>query len=173
MPRGRPRKKKSYDGKKQSDKVDTNNQIPRQKRKYTRRKKDGNGAIEIEAINMEPKKRGRKRGRKRNDQELLLKPDEMIDYMIRNFPQMGIDRIREKVLNGLKIMRELNDNPYLLHKFKYDDNTYLYYDDQNTILNSDGQIVGFKETGTNKMFMINSNKDTRTYEQVIKQIEGK
>lgn len=159
---------------------DLNNVIteaPRQKRKYTKRKKvEQNIADDDTVIKPEAKKRGRKRGRKKKDQELTFKSEEVLDYMIRNYPHMGIERIRDKVIDGLKIMKELGDNPYLLYKFSHDDNTY-YYDDKNAILNTDGKIVGYfikQEDGSNKMFSITQkNKDIRTFDQVIDSIEKK
>lgn len=152
-------------------------EAPRQKRKYTKRKKvEQNVAEDDTVIKPEAKKRGRKRGRKKKDQELTFKSEEVLDYMIRNYPHMGIERIREKVNDGLKVMKELGDNPYLLYKFPHDGNTY-YYDDKNAILNTDGKIVGYfikQENGTNKMFSIQQkNKDTRTFAEVIESIEKK
>jgi hypothetical protein len=149
----------------------------RQKRKYTRRKKPSqNVADDDTIIKLDAKKRGRKRGRKKRNHELVFKPHEVIDYMIRNFPHMQIEKIREKVINGLMMMRDIGDNPYLLCKFSHDGKVY-YYDDKNTILNPDGQVVGYfiqQPDGSNKMYMINlKNKDDRTYQQIIDSIEAR
>ena len=154
-----------------------NDIVPRQKRKYTKRKKlEQNIADDDTVIKPEAKKRGRKRGRKKKDQELIFKAEDVLDYMIRNYPYMGIERIRDKVIDGLKIMKELGDNPYLLYKFSHDGHIY-YYDDNNAILNADGTIVGYfikQEDGSNKMYSVNQkNKDTRTFAEVIVSIETK
>jgi hypothetical protein len=199
MPRGRPPKNKKILDKEKSKYIktctkhskgsgksilrqelddDLNDEIieaPRQKRKYTKRRKmEQNIADDETIIRHEAKKRGRKRGRKKKDQDQEFKPEDVLDYMIRNYPQMGIDRIRDKVIDGLKVMKELGDNPYLLYKFSHDGNTY-YYDDKNAILNTDGSIVGYfvkQEDGSNKMFSIlQKNKDMRTFAQVIDSIE--
>lgn len=152
-------------------------EVPRQKRKYTKRKKvEQNIADDDTVIKPEAKKRGRKRGRKKKDQEITFKSEEVIDFMIRNYPRMGIERIRDKVIEGLKIMKELGDNPYLLYKFTYDDLVY-YSDDKHAIFNTDGKIVGYfirQEDGSNKMYQIqHKNKDTRSFEEVIQEIEKK
>ena len=161
--------------KQELDPDDEITEAPRQKRKYTKRRKmEQNIADDETVIRHEAKKRGRKRGRKKKDQDQAFKPEDVLDYMVRNYPHMGIDRIRDKVIDGLKVMKELGDNPYLLYKFSHDGNTY-YYDDKNAILNTDGSIVGYfvkQEDGTNKMFSIlQKNKDTRTFDQVIDSIE--
>ena len=181
MPRGRPRKNKKIDNimldLEQDDinNINNINDAQRQKRKYIRKKKpEQNKADDGTIIKPEAKKRGRKRGRKKKEQELLLKPDEILAYMIRNFPYMGIEKIKDKVINGLQIMKDIGDNPYLLYKFIHEDKTY-YYDDMNTILNADGQIVGFfikQPDETNKMCMIDrKNRDIRTFQEVINEIE--
>ena len=150
---------------------------PRQKRTYTKRtslelKVTNDGKV----IKSETKKRGRKRGRKKKNQDLTFTPEEVLDYMIRNYPHMGIERIREKVINGLKIMKELGNNPYLLYKF-YHEGTAYYYDDKNAIIDADGKTVGYfikQANGTNKMFTIQQkNKDYRTFAEVIESIEKK
>jgi hypothetical protein len=183
MGRGRPKKNptpETNNVNKSTDSKENNNngaEEPRKKRKYTRRKKpEQNKADDDTVIKPEAKRRGRKRGRKKKEQDLYMKPDEIVDYIIRNFPNMGIEKIREKVLNGIKIMKKFGDSPYLLYKFTYEGNVY-YYDDKNSILNSDGQLVGFfikQNEGVNKMYMINQkNVDNRTYQQVIDSIEKK
>ncbi|VBB17974.1 hypothetical protein YASMINEVIRUS_437 [Yasminevirus sp. GU-2018] len=197
MPRGRPPKNKppveevdddavnEKNFKKISTKggapplVDSKNEEEpvRQKRKYTRRKPvEQNKADDGTVIKPEAKKRGRKRGRKKKDQDMLFKPEEVIDYVHRNFPLMGIDRIREKVMEGLKKMREFGDNPYLLYKFTYNANTY-YYDDKGAILNEDGQMVGVfikQDDGFNKMYMFARKKDnTLTHSEVLEALKKK
>ena len=147
----------------------------RQKRKYTRRKPiEYNKADDDTIIKPEAKKRGRKRGRKKKETELLFKPEEVIDYVHRNFPLMGIDRIRDKVIDGLKVMREFGDSPYLLYKFTYSDTIY-YYDNEGAILNTDGKLVGYfvkQQDGNNKMYMFKrKNKDVRSFQEVIDSIE--
>jgi len=152
-----------------------NNEPVRQKRKYTRRKPISYNKTDDDIIiKPEAKKRGRKRGRRKKESDILFTPQEVIDYIDRNYPLMGIDRIREKVIEGLKTMREFGDSPYLLYKFTYDDTVY-YYDDKGAILNTDGQLVGYfilQTDGNNKMYMFKrKNKDTRTFQEVIDSIE--
>ena len=187
MPRGRPRKIKPIDP---NNPPNDNQIVPgenkeqkevKQKRKYTKR---GSQKIDVaydgdtgnnNNIKPEGKKRGRKRGRKKRNAETMFKVDDVIDYMIRRYPFMGIDKIKDEVITGIGKMRELVNSPYLLYKFNYNDKTY-YYDETNTVVNTDGQTVGYiikKPDGTNKLYMIDNNFDNRTYEQVIDDIEGR
>jgi hypothetical protein len=159
---------------------------PRQKRKYTRRKHlknilsgDGtntNGSElkeEEKSKNVQPKQRGRKRGRKSKNQEVLFKPEEVVDYIIRNYPNIGIDKIRDKLIDGLKIMKDVKNNPYLLYKFPYKGTTY-YYDDNDAILNSDGILIGYfikQHNGSKKMYMFEK-KYTINFEKIIEAVES-
>jgi hypothetical protein len=188
MPRGRPPKNKTLDknakvvkittkGALNPSQLDENGEpVVRQKRKYTRRATPVvNTGEDGTIINPEAKKRGRKRGRKKKNQDMLFKPEEVVDFIHRNYPLMGIDKIRDKIIEGMKIMKEFGENPYLLYKFTYNGQTY-YNDDRGAILNADGRIVGYfvtQDDGTNKMYMIDrEGKDTRTYDEVIKDIES-
>ena len=149
---------------------------PVQRRKYVRKKIAKNIADDDTVIKPDAKKRGRKRGRKKKDQDLTFKAEDVLDFMIRNYPQMGIERIRENVIEGLRTMNELGDSPYRLYRFTYNDNT-CYYDDKGAILNADGKIIGYfvkQYDGTNKMYLFeHKNKDTRSFAEVIESIEGK
>lgn len=170
---------------------------PRQKRKYTRRKSKNTLDSSDNLTNILPaenkvssigqtseysitddkrqKQRGRKRGRKSKSQEILFRPEEVIDYISRNYPNIGIENIRDSLINGLKIMKDAKNNPYLLYKFTYKDVVY-YYDDTGAILNVDGILIGYfikQDTGHNKMYLFSQkNKDTRSVEEVIKDIES-
>lgn len=146
------------------------------KRKYTKKnsnpkeiKTDNNVVIKPEA-----KKRGRKRGRRKKGEEFIMKPEDVLDYMIRNFPGMKLEHIRDKVIKGLKLKRDIGENYYVLDKFIYKGLVY-YYDSRNTILNSDAQFVGFfinQDDGSKKIqFLKSSQEDNRTYEAVIDDIE--
>jgi hypothetical protein len=152
--------------------------LPRQKRKYTKRQKiepkigDDNMVIKPEA-----KKRGRKRGRKKRDQELLFKTEEVLDYMIRNYPQMGINQIRSKVIDGMISMKQLGDTPYVLEKFTHTNGSIYYIDTKGAIFNTDAIIVGYfvKQTdGKEKMYLIEQkNIISESYDEIINSIENK
>lgn len=151
--------------------------VIKQKRKYTRRKPVVYNKLDDNTIiKPETKKRGRKRGRKSKDQEVVFKPHEILDYIHRNYPLMGINRIREKVIDGLKLMRDLEEGAYILTKFTYDGSSY-YFDDNNAILNTDGKLIGLfisQTDGNNKMYLFNrKDKDIRTFKEVIDDIENK
>ena len=152
--------------------------IPRQKRKYTKRQKiepkigDDNTIIKPEA-----KKRGRKRGRKKRDQEVLFKTEEILDYMIRNYPHMGIDQIKTQVIEGLIAMKQIGDTPYVLEKFTHTDGSIYYTDTKGAIFNTDALIVGYfikQPDGKEKMYLIEQkNKIIKSYDEIIKSIENK
>ncbi len=94
--------------------------------------------------------------------------------MVRNYPKMGIEHIRDNVIIGLKKMRELGDNPYVLDKFEYRGTSY-YEDEKGGVLNSDAVIVGYfiEKNGQKNLYMFEySDDDNRTYEEVIESIEG-
>ena len=118
---------------------------------------------------------GRKRGRKSKNQDTLFKSEEVLDYVDRNYPDLGINRIRDKVINGLKVMRNMKNHPYLLYKFPYEGRTY-YYDENDAIINTDGVLIGYfikQRDGNKKMYMFEQrNKDQRTFEQIINDIES-
>lgn len=150
------------------------------KRKYIKKdtKKEVKKEIKTDKdviIKPEAKKRGRKRGRRKKGEEFIMKPEDVIDYMIRNFPDMQIEKIKDKVIKGLRLKRDIGENYYVLDKFMYNGEIY-YYDSRNSILNSDAQFVGFfldQEDGTKKIqFLRQPNDDTRTYEQIIADIES-
>ncbi len=132
------------------------------------------------SLNNEPeqitqvKKRGRKRGRKKKE-ELDFKPDDVIEYMIRNFPYMGIEKIKDRVLNGLKTKKLMDETPYMLSKFLHNGANH-YYDDYGMILNDDCVVVGYfvkNDDGSESKYMIDLNKkDTRSYQEIIDHIES-
>ena len=168
MSRGRPPKNRQNDS--TFYKITTrNSDIP--KRKYTKREpaivhktEDGNDVIQ------EAKKRGRKRGRKKKDLDSLYKPEEVLDFIIRNYPMCNVGIIKDKIIKGLARMREFGDRPNLLYRITYDGKTY-YYDDHGTIYNTDGATAGVfvkVPEGYNKMYLFQRNKPTRTPEDVIR-----
>lgn len=169
------KKKIKKEKKKEKEKDGKNEKDSCQKRKYTRKQNIQMKAHDNTSIQPIAKKRGRKKGIKDN-KDSIFKPDEILDYMIRNFPEMGIERIKEKVLIGLKVMKDIEDNPYLLDKFIHNNVTY-YYDDKNAIFNTDGKVIGFfiKQPNVDndvKIYHIESNRDARTYEEIINFIEN-
>jgi hypothetical protein len=170
MAKGRPSKNKGN--------VDTTSPKPepaKEKRQYSKRAGKTEQPVDHtnDIMDTEIVKKGRKRGRKKKDSIVQHTPEEIIDYMIRNFPHMKIDQIKEKTLNGLKIMKEMGDNPYILTKFIHQNKVY-YYDDQNAVLNPDGILVGFvirRYDATNRIYFIDNQQTKQTYQEVIAMIE--
>ena len=168
--RGRPRGVTNY---KKKNNVEVKEQ--KQKRKYTKKIKIQTVGEDGETIiKMEPKKRGRKRGKSKKTVDTLFKPEEIIDYIIRNYPQKNLHEIRDKLIDGVKKMKEFNETSYLLEKFMYRNSAY-YYDKYDVIFNSDGRMVGYyiKQTnGSKKIFQIkNVIIDTRPVNVIINDIE--
>jgi hypothetical protein len=175
MPRGRPPKNKKCDQSFVGIAI-TNNpnsavpNIDKPKRKYTKREpaivhktEDGHDVVQ------EAKKRGRKRGRKKKDQDTLYNPEEVIDFIERNYPQYNLGKIKNKIITGLAKMREFGNRPNLLYRISYDGKTY-HYDDRGTIYNTDGATVGVfvkVSDGYNKMYLFNRKKPLRTPDNVL------
>jgi len=168
MAKGRPSKNKGN--------TDTTSPKPeREKRQYSKRAGKTEQPVDHtnDIMDTEIVKKGRKRGRKKKDSIVQHTPEEIIDYMIRNFPHMKIDQIKEKTLNGLKIMKEMGDNPYILTKFIHQNKVY-YYDDRNAVLNPDGMLVGFvirRSDATNRIYFIDNQQTKQSYQEVIDMIE--
>lgn len=142
------------------------------KRKYVRNKKERKITSDGNVIKSTPKKRGRKKGKNKKDE--LMKPEDVLDYMIRNFPNMEIEKIRNKVLDGLKNKKKMEDEPYILDKFPLNGKSY-YYDDNGIVFDIDANIVGFfvsHDNGTKKLYMINDDNNNMTYDEIIASIEN-
>jgi hypothetical protein len=123
MPRGRPRK------------VQTEEKVVKEKKLPPTHDQVG----ELQEKKAAPPK---KRGRKKKNQELLLKPDEVLDYIERNYPKLGIKRIRDSIIEGLKNRDQNVEQTYILDEILVADETY-YCDSKGNILNDDAQICGF------------------------------
>lgn len=124
--------------------------------------------------NVEQPKKGRKRGRRKKGEELLINPIETVNYIIKHWPYIGVKEIKSKILSGLKIQRDINENYSVLEKFIYNKKIYLY-DKRNTILDKYGQYVGFfidQENGSKKIYFLDTVYDNRTYDEIINDIEN-
>lgn len=132
MPRGRPKNAKN------NEKQITNTigiQYFQNKRQYKKRTQ-----LEKEQ-KIIPKKRGRKAGCTKNN-TILYKPEEIIDYIHRNYPLLGLNKIKEKLLINIKNEKTLEKKPYILNNFCHNNISY-YYDDNDFILNTEGVLIGF------------------------------
>ena len=123
MPRGRPKKEQTEKKVIKEKKLPpTNNQVG-----------------EIQEKKAAPPK---KRGRKKKNQELLLKPEEVLDYIHRNYPKLGIDKIRDIVVDGLKNRDQNTEHAYVFDEIVVAEETY-FCDDSGNILNDDAHICGY------------------------------
>jgi len=96
------------------------------------------------------KKRGRKAEPKKYEQT-EIKPEEVINYIITKYPEMGLDKVKTIIIDELK---QIKNNQDVLIKFTHDDTTY-YYDTNNDVFNKNGTKIGvmqITETGE-KQFM--------------------
>lgn len=154
---------------------DKNNDTIKKKRKYTKKPKVGQRLTnDGKVIKTEAKKRGRKKGRMKK-KDLTMKPEEVLDYMIRNYPGMKIECIKDKVVNGLKLKNRLYNEPYVLDKFKLNGKNY-YYDDYGSVIDSDATLVGYfldKEDGTKQLYMLNDiTEEDELFNDIYKKINN-
>lgn len=170
MPRGRP-KKEVFNEKviKEKKLPDSHNQVGEIKKK--------------KAI---PPKR---RGRKKKNQELLMKPEDVLDFIDRNYPKLGIKKIKKSIIEGLENRDQNIRQTYVLDEIIIAGEVY-YCDSEGNILNDDARLCGFivdSDTDSNekkykyKMYkkaktqdrknvqvqMFYADADDRTYKQVI------
>ena len=126
-------------------------------------------------IKREAKKRGRKKGKRKQDDKFLMKPEDTIDYLASCWPKLGIINIKNKVVSGMKIEKEKGTDNYVLDKYIHNDNIY-WIDNKNTVLDNNAKFVGFiidNNDGTKNICFIESSNDNRTYKKVINDIENK
>jgi hypothetical protein len=93
----------------------------------------------IENDSTEPPK---KRGRKKRTPSNLMKPEDVIDYMIRTYPKMQLDKIKNHILTGLIKRNTEMERLYVLDELIVGEYTY-FCDSGGTVLNDDAQICGF------------------------------
>jgi hypothetical protein len=120
------------------------------------------------------KKKGKKRGRRKKGEDILITPEETINYIIKHWPYIGVKEIKNDILIGLRIQRDIKENYCVLDKFLYNNSIY-YYDNRNTVLNIYGQYVGFiieRNVRSKSIYFLNNVYDDRTYEEVINNIES-
>ena len=123
MPRGRPKK------------VQTEEKVVKEKKLPPTHNQVG----EIQEKKAAPPK---KRGRKKKNQELLLKPEEVLDYIHRNYPKLGIDKIKDSVVEGLKNRDQNTEQVYVLDEIMVAGEIY-FCDDGGNVLNDDAHICGY------------------------------
>lgn len=100
--------------------------MPLIKRKYTKR-----GCIVHKIAN--------KRGRKKRVAD--VSPEQLLDYIIRNYPQLGVDKIKDKILITIKSQNGLFLPNYVLDILEYKGKKY-YYDMYGNLLNENAENVG-------------------------------
>lgn len=137
----------------------------------------------------------KKRGRKRQVSDALMKPEDVLNYIDRNYPKLGISKIKEDILNGLKNRDQNAEHVYVLDEIKIANEIY-YCDPDGNILNDDARICGFvvgsdsdnsgdeKANNTHKTYkkahtqdkkklrvqMFYADTDDRTYKQIMDSI---
>lgn len=104
---------------------------------------------------IQKKKVVNKRGRKKK--ELELKPEEIIDYIIHNYPQFGLITIRDKLLATFKMLKfNITIPNYVVNIIEHNNKIY-YVDDygnvmQDNVNNLVGQYVHFDD-GTSQIYI--------------------
>ena len=145
MPRGRPKKETAV-------KAITCEKVVKQKKLPPSHGQVG----EIKEKKAAPTK---KRSRKKKNQELLLKPEDILDYIDRNYPKLQINKIRNSVIEGLKNRDQNVEQTYVLDEVLVSGETY-YCDPDGNILNNDAHICGY---------VIDSNADTSSDSDEVEQ----
>lgn len=92
--------------------------------------------------NSKKAKKPKPRGRKKKAQEHMIKPEEVLEYMIRNYPKLHIDKIKDSVIEGLKNRDVYAERLYVLDDIVINGDVY-FCDPCGNILNDDAQICGF------------------------------
>lgn len=113
-------------------------------------------------------------------------PADVLDYIISNYPNLQLDKIRSSIIKGLKDkqknidrMRESAYEPIKVNKTTY------YYDSRLDLFTSDNVFCGFIHKDSKIMNTIGITQDNRkmavylfytkptmTFKQIINQIEG-
>jgi len=123
-------------------------------------------------IKPEKKKRGRKqkkdkikkkpgkRGRKKKDHEYVLKPENVLDYICRNYPHLGVGRVKENILIALKINKGHEISNYVFDCLQYKGIRY-YYDHFGNVINNRAEQVGIyiNNDDVKKIIMFNELDD--------------
>ena len=126
----------------------------------------------------------KKRGRKKKNPESDCKPEDVLDYIQRNYPGIEIEKIRDSVIEGMKKGNNKQERMFALDEIKISGETY-YCDTDGNILNSDAKLCGFfndpndiekngviceTQDGQVRATLFNSKSDDRTFKQVMMDI---
>jgi hypothetical protein len=118
------------------------NDLGNKKRHYTKRK---NVDVSVDKANKQSNQNKqidvKRRGRKKKDMEQHLNPEQVLDFIIRNYPHFGINRIRDQILVSLKTYNGVFTKSYVLDIIWYQGVKY-YYDRFGNILDQEAQNVG-------------------------------
>jgi hypothetical protein len=157
MPRGRPKKIRLSDAKQPLNVIGI--QYFQNKRQYKKRTQQEKEQKTI------PKKRGRKAGCTKSN-IILYKAEDVIDYIHRNYPLFELNKIRNKILENIKKEKTLEKKPYMLNTFNHNNISY-YYDDNDFILNTAGELIGFfiNDNEYKKAYLFEF--DEPTYEEIL------
>ena len=96
---------------------------------------------EIWEINKNKTKRKRGRPLKRDTTSILHDPREIVDYIINIFPECGVDKYRNQILEKFDCLEEFEQPEYILDKIVYDGIPY-YYDEWGKVFNKNVELVG-------------------------------
>lgn len=117
-----------------------------------------------------PKVSGGRRGRKPKIPDITMKPEEVIDFMIEMFPNMSIQDIKHKVLNGIEMMK--TNNPMFKKLYVLDkiiDNSIEYYKDSaGYVLDKNAENVGQFYNNKVYLYKLNDNIDDEIIKKIIK-----
>lgn len=125
---------------------------------------------------------------------MVMRPEEVIDFMIRNYPMMHIELIKDSVLERLRDKEDNEERLKVLEVINIDGQKY-YHDGRGNIVNCDIEMCGFvtgeatrsdtKENLKSKPYrvgitedkknlrvqMFSYERDTRTLKQVLREFD--
>ena len=94
----------------------------------------------------------KKRGRKRKEVEYNRTPEDIIDFIIKSYPYIGLDKVKENILVALKANPHKQHIAYVLDTIEYNGKKY-YYDMHGNILDANAQHVGHCEKKNDNMII--------------------
>lgn len=91
----------------------------------------------------------RKVGRPRKNEistNVLQNPRDVVDYIIKNYPETGIQKYRNEILEFYDCRETWEQQDYILDKIEHLGVPY-YYDEYGKVFNSNVELVGTYENG--------------------------
>ncbi len=132
----------------------------KQKKRQYNKKKNKEPKSDLASSNVNPVQNvPKKRGRKKKVHELIMKPEDVINFIDKKYPYTGLSFIKDDIIRSLKVREQFGEQPYLVDQIFHDGKVY-WKDEYNNILNSDAQNVGhiIKKGDVKKIYLYQTSK---------------